>query len=176
MAAGNTYTQISSQTLASAATGLSLSGFGGYTDLRIVVTFYKGTSSGDFIQFNNSSTGYEGWYLHSFSSSNPSPVRSVYYTTSPAYTYGAWTPFSTSVPSFYDIYIPYYSTTSTYKYAFINFGSTVSGPNNPGQYREKDSNQIQWKDTSAITSVYIYSGANSFAAGTRVDVYGITEA
>jgi hypothetical protein len=52
MAAGVTYTSISSQTLSSNSNLITLNSLSGYTDLRIVMSFFTNGTGVETLQFN----------------------------------------------------------------------------------------------------------------------------
>ena len=58
MPAGKTYTQISSQTLTSNTGTINIGSFSGYTDLRIVLTYFVAGNGGSNFTVNNSTSGY----------------------------------------------------------------------------------------------------------------------
>lgn len=177
MAAGNTFTQITSQTLTSDTGTINLSSFSGYTDLRIVITYICSGSNSPRATFNNSTSGYEQYTFYSFGSSSPSveALKIEYYNTSFAYLYGGRSQVGTTIPARIVIDLPYYTDTNAYHYMFTSYGSNLAGSDSLSY--AVDTVQTSWRDSSAISTIQITAGAgNTFATGTVVSVYGILEA
>ena len=170
----NTYSPISSQTLTGNASTITINSFSGYTDLRVVISFFTSSGVQETVQLNGSGgAAYEQMILNSFGSTMPlSGGYKVYNYSgrSDFYLYGGWTQNGTTIPAVIDLYFPYYANTSAYHYVF---GSYYSGQAQTGSTYNKDLWQGQWKSGAAITSM-VFNGA--FAAGTVVQVFGITEA
>lgn len=180
MPAGNTYTQISSQTLTGNASTITLNSFSGYTDLRIVMSFFTNADGIETLSFNGgpSGTAYEEMILNSFSNASSGGVAGykafVYSGRSDFYVYGGWTQNGTTTPAIMEFYVPLYSNTDTFKYVFGSYGSGQA--QTTGTYYEHDLWQGQWRSSAAITSIQINRASGAFTSGTVVSVYGITEA
>lgn len=178
MPAGNTYTQITSQTLTSNTSTITLNSFGGYTDLRIIMSFFTNGPGQETMQFNGSGgSAYEQMVLNSFTGNSSGGVPLLAYVYSGRgnfYTYGGWTQNGTTTPAIMDLYLPYYASTDSFHYVFGTYGSTQA--QTTGSYVEHDMWQGQWKSTAAITTITIDNSGAAFTAGTVISVYGITEA
>jgi hypothetical protein len=176
MPAGKTYTQISSQTLTSNTGTINLGSFSGYTDLRIILTYFTAGNGGSYITVNSSTSGYSECDLYGNSaSSGGSTTYAVYFggVRGDLYFYGNYEHNSTTTPGSLILDIPYYERTDTNHMLFYTRGTTVGGAAQTAY--ETSVGMGQWANTSAITSVQL-NHSGSFAAGTVVSVYGITEA
>ena len=179
MAAGVTYNAISSQTLSTSSNLITLNSFSGYTDLRIVMSFFTTGPGVETLQFNGSAgSAYEQMQLNAFTAATSGGVAGYN-----AYnlsgrgnflTYGGWTQNGTTTPAIMEFYIPLYANTDSYHYVFGTYGSGQA--QTTGTYYEHDLWQGQWKSSAAITSMTISNDSYAFAAGTVVSVYGISEA
>jgi hypothetical protein len=175
--AANVYTSISSQTLSSNANTLSLSSFSGYTDLRIVLS-YLTDSIGDIrLTFNSTGSGYGQIIWYGFGNTSGGGTSGWYVSgaLTAAYLYGDKQQNSTSVPASIVIDVPYYARTDTNHFFRAEGGIAKGGAG--ADFLERDVNQTQWANTTAISTIQITSGGSSnFTSGTVVSVYGITEA
>ena len=176
-----TYSQISSQTLSSSTNIITLNSFSGYTDLRIIVNYFATGDGVETLQLNGSGgTDYEQMILNSFTGASSGGVSNyksyVYASRGDFYTYGGWNQSGTTTPAVIDLYIPFYARTDTFKYVFGSYGSGNANAGAGDNFYEHDLWQGQWKSTSAITSITLNRTTNTFAAGTVVSLYGITEA
>jgi hypothetical protein len=162
MAAGNTYTQIASTTLGSAASSVTFSSIAGtYTDLVLVFngTGTAGTTAA--LQFNSDTgSNYSNTYVlgdgTSASSGRASSLTSTYLFY-PATTIGTAT-----------INIMNYSNATTFKTALCRWSTT-------GNYALASVGL--WRGTiAAINSVTVLTVSSTFAAGSTFNLYGITAA
>ena len=180
MAAGNTYTPISSQTLSSNTNTITLNSFSGYTDLHIVISYFTNGDGDDLLQLNGSGgTAYEQMELTSYSSASSGGVA-----TFKAYNFSGQSSFrctgglgqsASTIPAIIDLYIPLYANTSTYHYVFGSYGTGSQALASSTTYAH-DLWQGQWKNTSAITSLTISRASNLYLIGTTISLYGIQEA
>ena len=165
MAAGNTYTQIASTTLGSAASSVTFSSIAGtYTDLVLVTAVANNTASGNYfgMQFNGDTTAnYSQTQLYGDGTS----AASSRYTGNGTIIAG-WTSTSISTLIFN---IMNYANTTTYKTALIRNANSA--------YREGAWVALWRKTPEAITSITMASeGATLFTAGSTFTLYGILAA
>jgi hypothetical protein len=164
MAAGNTYTQIASTTLGTAASSVTFSSIAGtYTDLVVVVNV-KGTAAANpGLRFNSdSATNYSSLAING----NGVSAASFRYTSSDtlfshnagAAMNGIWTSFIANIQN--------YSNATTYKTALTRYNTST----------ELDACVGLWRSTAAITSVAITTHTNSYDIGSTFSLYGILAA
>ena len=168
MAAGNTYTQIASTTLGSAAASVTFSSIAGtYTDL-VLVTQVKGTSSSDqdlTAVFNSdTNTNYSRTILYGngsvAGSVRASNETSWKYATVPGTTTNQWEIATLQLFNYYNA--------TTYKTGLIR-------RNQAGEATA--ANVVLWrKAPDAITNIVLAPAAGSFATGSTFNLYGITAA
>lgn len=166
MAAGNTYTQIASTTLGSAAASVTFSSIAGtYTDLVLVI---NATAAGTFtsqLVFNsdNSST----LYSHTDLVGNGTSATSTRTSGGSGYLAILGNVYTTQTN--FIAHIMNYANATTFK-------TTLSRSNNAGN--RLDASVSLWRNTNAITSVRVenYLGSDQFAAGSTFNLYGITAA
>jgi len=173
MAAGNTYTQIASTTLGSAAASVTFSSIAGtYTDLVLVVSSADSAGANNQISFrlNSNATA-----IYSFTAlyGNGTSAASNKEATGAGRTYGTigWNSAqntslgtSMSIANFMN-----YSNSTTYK-------TVLSRSSNSSTAVETIVSLCQL--TAAITSIDLYSANSSrlFLAGSTFSLYGITAA
>ena len=177
----NTYVPISSQTLTGNASTITLNSFSGYTDLRLVISYFANGDGTDVLQFNGSGgTAYEQMILNAFTTATSGGVAQFkaynFSGRGDFYVYGGWTQSGTTIPAIIDLYIPLYANTNSYHYVFGSYGTGQANVGSSNQTYEHDLWQGQWKSSSAITSMTLSRATNSYTAGTTVSLYGITEA
>ena len=154
MAAGNTYTQIASTTLGSAASSVTFSSIPAtYTDLVLVVDSTTTSGSVDTrIRMNgDTSTNYSRTYLYGDGSSAVSGRN----TTDDGIGSGSKTIHN----------VMNYSNTTTYKTAVARYGT--AGSLTLAQV-------ALWRSTAAVTSLQIFHLSSTFTAGSTFNLYGIS--
>jgi hypothetical protein len=163
MAAGATYSPISTTTLGSAQASVTFTSFGGYTDLVLVIAGKTATSNIQTqMQFNSDSgSNYSTTYLIGDGTSALSDRDS---NTSGGMVAG----FLATATEGNNIFnIQNYANTTTYK--------TVLA-------RANRSNRVQatvnlWRNTAAITTILVQNlGGQNFASGSTFTLYGIAAA
>lgn len=170
MPAGATYEPIATTTLSSSQTSVTLSGFSGYTDLKLVMNYIAATSASSCysaLQFNSDTgTNYSTTRIQgdgsTASSANASSVVYIDLDVSGA---------SSTIPALVIVDLFSYSG-STNK---TILGTTAIDKNGSGAvYR----NVGLWRSTSAITSIKIYNriNAQSYGVGSTFTLYGIKAA
>jgi hypothetical protein len=172
----NVYTSISSQTLTSNAATLSLNSFSGYTDLRIVLSQVTTGQSNTNLVFNGVASDYAQFTWYGFGTTNGGGSN-LWYTSGAlglVYLYGDRAQNGNTYPGTTIIDIPYYARTETNHMLAVETGIILGGASANSYAR--DVSTSQWANTSAITSIAINCGnGQSFAVGTVVSLYGITE-
>ena len=169
MAAGNTYTQIASTTLGSAASSVTFSSIAGtYTDLVLVAMPKITAGSQDLtMQIGNgtvdSATNYSRTLLFGTGSSagsartsNASRLDLSYYG------YPTSTDFSVSI-----IQLMNYSNTTTNKTVLVRSNNAATGT---------EAIVGLWRSTSAVNIITISPAGSTFIAGSTFNLYGITAA
>jgi hypothetical protein len=164
MAAGATYTPITTQTLGSSSTSVSLNSISGsYTDLVLIINGNTGGNFDCYLQFNgDTGTNYSYTFLYgdggaiaSARSSNSSVVA-----TGGLYTSG-------SGKGTVIVNLMNYSNTTTYK--------TILTRSNSGSYVQARTGL--WRSTAAISSIVAtMQSGDSYTAGTTFTLYGIAAA
>ena len=164
MAAGATYEPIATQTLASAAAGITFSSIPAtYTDLRIVCTLTVASATSIGLQANgDTATNYSLTYL---SGTGTSAISSRQ-TSQPRWKFNLPLDASTTVPEMITADIFNYAG-STYK---TMLGTESADTNGAG--RTTQTVQL-WQSTSAITSLYLFPSGANFNTGTTATLYGI---
>ena len=165
MAAGATYTPIATATASNTAS-FTFNSLSGYTDLIIVSTLNRTTTSAGStnikIQFNGdtgSNYSYTRVYGNGTSAASDRGSNQTFVS-----------PWNINDPTYgiVDIInIMNYSNTSTYK---TLIGRASAGDSNGFAY----ANVAMWRSTSAITSIYLFASEN-FSSG-NVTLYGIAAA
>ena len=163
MAAGNTYTQIASTTLGTAAASVTFSSIAGtYTDLILAISAQDTVGNTFAFQFN-SDTGSN--YSRTRLLGDGSVATSAR-TTSAASMVFNYIGTTTSEFSASTAHIMNYSNATTYKTALVRSSSAPSGTS---------ASVGLWQSTAAITSITINAGV-IFATGSTFNLYGITAA
>lgn len=166
MAAGNTYTQIASTTLGSAASSVTFSSIAGtYTDL-VVVMNSGATALSDFkLNFNSdTATNYSNTFLWGSVSPDIGSAR----VSNGTYMLGCYyANLGTTIQTTQIINIMNYSNATTYKTALIRGAKAGTST---------DAIVGLWRSTAAITRIDIASVGSTFLAGSTFNLYGITAA
>jgi hypothetical protein len=167
MAAGSTYTPISTTTLGSNQASVTLSSFSGYTDLRVVLNI-KTTAGGFAIQPNsNSGSIYSTTNLRgNGSAASATRLSSADLGGTGFYLQNG----SISTANFNTVILDFlnYANTSTYKTMLARFNNTVN---------IVGTTVGAMQSTSAITSLVLScDGGGNIASGTTITVYGILAA
>jgi hypothetical protein len=167
MAAGNTYTQIASTTLGSAASSVTFSSIAGtYTDLVLIMNAGSSVNNADIDINVNGDTGANysrtvlwgnGTSTGSVRNTGASVFRLTYYG-------NATTDFSwVGIVNFMN-----YSNTTTYK-------TFLSKARNAITYGINEQVGL-WRNTAAISSMVITNASGTFNTGSTFNLYGITAA
>jgi hypothetical protein len=162
MAAGNTYTQIASTTLGSAASSVTFSSIAGtYTDLVIVVNANVTSGTEDIaLTFNgDTATNYSRTVLFGDGTTATS-VRSS--TQARIAIAGFGSTIGNAI-----VNIQNYSNATTYKTAIARGNLTTAGT-----YAVVG----LWRNTAAITSIGVATTGSTWTAGSTFNLYGITAA
>jgi hypothetical protein len=169
MAAGSTYTPIATNTLSSAATGITFSSIPStYTDIILVLSLVSTSAGNDVkVQINSDSgTNYSETWLGG-NGTSASSGRDTSNT--------VWNSLklvgTTTNPQVFTYQFQNYANTSTYK--TMLWRSSIAGA-------ETIAGIGLWRSTSAINTIYVYEAGNTspatFAAGTTATIYGIQAA
>jgi hypothetical protein len=166
MAAGNTYTQIASTTLGSAASSVTFSSIAAtYTDLVLVVSAKSTSSAQNLFMRVNSDTGTNySTTLVTGSGTAVGSARTSSATQSALDNYGY---VDTANHNTNIINLMNYANTSVYKTWLSRAGNAANGTT---------ALVGLWRSTSAINAIEIYIAANTFTAGSTFNLYGITAA
>jgi len=165
MAAGSTYTPISTTTLGSAQNTVVFNSFSGYTDL-VIVTNVKSTSTENMSMIFNSDTGSN--YSRTIITGNGSTATNDRQT--------SVTSIGTDYNGYFDgidfnqakiIQIMNYSNSTKYKTCLIRSNRAQSGT---------DAIVGLWRNTNAITSITLGANSLNFAVGSTFTIYGIVAA
>lgn len=171
MAAGNTYTQIASTTLSSAASSVTFSSIAAtYTDLVLVVFARSTRAATDdslYLQFNSdtasnySYTSLEGngTTASSARASSQTQIRPAANIDAASQTAGTFTPVITSINN--------YSNATTYK--------TTLSRNNMAN-KEVTAVVGLWRSTAAISTILIKCAVGNLDTNSTFNLYGITAA
>jgi hypothetical protein len=168
MAAGNTYTQIASTTLGTAASSVTFSSIPStYTDLVLISSVYKTGGSGQsgVFQLNgDTATNYSFTYLNGNGTSATSGRAT-------SQTYGSFDLWGQSMSDTtfeaHALNFQNYSNTTTYK-TILYRGNAVN--------KGLEQGVNLWRSTAAINSILLFLNAGSFVAGSTFNLYGITSA
>jgi hypothetical protein len=165
LAAGNTYTQIASTTLGSAASSVTFSSIAAtYTDLVLVINAKTAASATCWVTLNSDSgSNYSDTILEGDGSTAVSARQSNQTRGYTTYNSG---PVSTNFSFNQIVNFMNYSNTTTYK-TFLSRANEAS--------RATETMVTMWRSTSAITSI-VYESSSTFAAGSTFNLYGITAA
>ena len=168
MAAGLTYTPITSTTLGSAASYIEFTSISGsYTDLILVIN--RGSTANDAggtLQFNSDTgSNYSSTYLQGNGSTARSGREGVH-------TYintGSYITTGTSITTNTIVHLQNYSNTTTYKTVLYRTNNAGTG----ATYLGTEAGVGLWRSTSAITSVKYNCDGSTFLSGTTATLYGI---
>ena len=164
MAAGNTYVAIATNTLGSAATGITFSSIPAtYTDLIIVCGIQGGSGTGVGIQVNSDTANNysntrligDGTSATSANSSNSGNARI------------AQNGYSSAQKGVIIVNVQNYCNTTTYK--------TILARNNIATSATEVIVNL-WRSTSAINSIYVYATTGTLETGTTFQLFGILAA
>jgi hypothetical protein len=173
----NTYTPISSQTLTTDTQTINLSGFSGYTDLRIVFRIYVNSGLSNMImRFNNDTTSKysQGWIGVYGPAGSPTFTNGTYGLQGFNYIQATYAPKSNTIPALAIFDIPYITGAPGYL-TYMSSYNAVQGGSSSNTFVE-ESLLNQWKGGD-VTSIQISTdGAMRYVAGTTVEVYGLVRA
>jgi hypothetical protein len=170
MAAGNTYTEIVSQTLGSATASVTFSSIPStYTDLVVVcAVFNSADGAGTEFQFNSDTgTNYSNTFLEGSGSTATSSRESNQSSIQMSFNVGG----NSTNPCITVANIQNYSNSTTNK-TLLGRWNSASGGTYPGTSAAVG----LWRNTSAITSVLIRTGSGNFNTGSTFSLYGIASA
>jgi hypothetical protein len=161
-----TYDLIASQTLGSAATGITFSSIANtWTDLRLTLVLKAAALTNLRIQLN-SDTGTN--YSFTYVAGNGSATASTGATSATSIRFDSGNTASGSI-NLLNLDLFSYAG-STYKTILGNYNA-----DNNGSGFVTDTVGL-WRSTAAITSVYVYGGTSAFDIGTVASLYGIKAA
>jgi hypothetical protein len=176
MAAGSTYTPISTNTLGSAQSSVTFSSISGaYTDLVLIISGQVSFASSFNMRVNSdSNSNYSNTLLYTDGTSTPGSVRGSNQTQIDyasvngigITSYGVYTPIIVNIMN--------YANTTTYK-TFIGTNRTASG----GYLGNADITEVVslWRNTNAITSITVFpSNSANWTTGSTFTLYGILAA
>jgi hypothetical protein len=163
MAAGSTYTPLSTTTVSgTSTTSITFNSFSGYTDL-VIISQLKSTTSSIQMQFNgDTGSNYSSIRMYGYGSGYASDrLTNV---TQVDFTIGGTSDWNMAIAN-----IQNYSNSTTYKTCLLR----LSNPSDTGT----EAQVSLWGNTNAITSITIkQSGAGYFNAGSTFTLYGIAAA
>jgi hypothetical protein len=162
MAAGSTYTPISTQTLGSAQSSVTFNSFSGYTDLRIIMNVTASSLVNGRMQFNaDTGSNYSTTVLYgngsSAASTRQSNQASIWLDNTNTGTNWCVT----------TIDIMNYSNSTTYKTALVRGNDAAS---------QVDAHVGLWRNTAAITSITLLPSSGTYSTGSMFTIYGIAAA
>ena len=176
----STYTLISSQVLASSAASVTFSSIPAtYTDLVLRCSM-KNTNTGGtspiggslILNGDSASVLYSWTYIYGTGASAGSSRLSGTAPFSSLQMNGSNAGFTTNTFTFTEFYIPNYTSTVAKPISLSN----VVENNTATTFVEIDADAILYSNTSAITSIALNSGVNTFAANSSFYLYGISNA
>jgi hypothetical protein len=162
----STYTPIATTTLGSAAASVTFSSISGsYTDLVLVVS-YTGTlaTAEARLQLNSDTGSNYSWTQLYGNGSSAASYRASNVTNLPLLPNEAS---STTVPSTMIVNLQNYSNSTTNK--TLLYRSSITS-------LATTANVGLWRNTSAITSIYLFTSASTFAIGSTFTLYGVKSA
>jgi len=164
MAAGATYTPITTQTLTSAQSSITLNTFSGYTDLVLVIyAKFTSTSANPRIQFNaDASAIYSGTFVYGSNTTSGSYRLSGY-----SHIYLSGGAESTTIHPVYIVNFQNYANTTAFK-SILTKNATAG--------RQVMPSSGLYRSTNAITSMILYATAGNFDTGSTFTLYGIKAA
>jgi hypothetical protein len=175
MAAGNTYVAIATQTLGSAVSSVTFSSIPAtYTDLILVTQYMNSANGGLFLQYNgDSGTNYSVINVISsatFSTSSYVDPDEPYIW---ADTYLQGTGSVTTDRPMTISHIMNYANTTTFKTTLLRSGDVRTTSSTDGT---SYMGVALWRNTSAINSITVLSGAGNFIVTSTFSLYGIASA
>jgi len=165
-----TYEPIATTTLGTAASSITFSSISSsYTDLRVVIFFFKETATSQTsvrVQFNSDTASNYGFMYLSGNGSSASSGN----TNNDNYIYANFLTDATSA-------FPCLTTIDLFSYAGSTFKSVLC----TGSADKNGSGSVErtagiWRSTSAITSITLFSQIGNFATGATATLYGIKNA
>ena len=175
MAAGSTYTQIATTTLGSAVSQVTFTSIpASYTDLILVNQYMNSANGGLFIQYNgDAATNYSIVNLISSGSVAPSTYATGNQNYIWADTYLQGTGTVTTDRPMTVSHIMNYANTTTFKATLLRSSDVRTTSSTDGTAY---GGIAMWRDTSAINSITVLSGAGNFVATSMFSLYGIAAA
>lgn len=172
MAAGSTYTPISSQTLGSAAASITFSSIPStYTDLVLVISPIVATNDQSiYAQVNSdTNTNYSITWLagNGTTAASGRTTNASYAIIGGVQSYGG----STTTPSIMIANFMNYANSTTYK-TILNRATMFRNDGNG----ETDAIVSLWRSTAVINAIKIYAQTGNLATGTTATLYGIAAA
>ncbi len=167
----NTYTLIASNTLGSDAASVTFSSIPGtYTDL-VLRASVRGTNSGSTLtrfQFNSDTASNYSYTMLRGDGTNVTSLNGSSTTNSIFYLNNAGATSSTFTNT--EIYIPSYTASQNKPLSVSNVAE-----NNATLVQFTEANAQLWRNTAAITSIYIYAGTGNLTSGSSFFLYGISK-
>ena len=166
MAAGNTYTQIASTTLGSAASSVTFSSISAtYTDLVLVINAKGSASSYPTIRLNgDTGSNYSDTELNgngtAAASGRNSNTSVMYFTRSSVWTTSDFS--FNAIANFQN-----YSNATTYKTVLSRANAAASSV---------DAVVSLWRSTAAINQIVVSAASGTMETGSTFNLYGITSA
>jgi hypothetical protein len=165
MAAGPTYSPISTTTLSTTSTSVTFSSISGYTDLVVVLAIKASTTNlNTGIRFNSDAGNN---YSNTTLEGNGSSTRSQRHSDVSFIRLDDYSQVGTSDFSVKNIHINNYSNSTTNKTALTRSSTPSNGV---------DVLTGMWRNTATITSVEVYARNDAFASGSTFTLYGIVAA
>jgi len=165
MAAGSTYTPISTTTLGSTNTSVTFSSFSGYTDLVVVFSVKAATTTMNAgVRFNSDSgANYNSNSLEGNGGSTRAQVfTNATFIRPDSYGYVTTTDFNIKL-----VNIMNYANSTTYKPVLTRSSNGSVGI---------DAFVGLWRNTAAITDIEVFARNDTFAVGSTFTLYGIAAA
>jgi len=167
MAAGSTYTPISTTTLTSGQAEVTFTSFSGYTDLVLIInaTPVAAGTWGLEMRFNNDTgSNYSATFLSGDAVNDVSDRSSSQ--TKMFLNYNAAPSATRSVQI---VNIMNYANSTTYKTSLVRADSTGSG-------QGTDAIVNLWRNTNAVTEIDVFLNGTNLATGSTLTLYGIAAA
>lgn len=165
MPAGSTYTPIATYTATGSETSFTFSSLSSYTDLYMVVNAKNGTGNSDVLLRFNSDSGSN--YSATILGGDGSAAYSARRTNSTSVICNYFNFLNSSVATTYKINIQNYSNATTYK-------TVVLRADRSDQATEAIVGT--WRNTNAVTSVFLGASSSVFASGSTITLYGLAAA
>ena len=162
----STYTPIATTTLGSAAASVTFSSISGsYTDLVLIVSHTGTLATAEArLQLNSDTGSNYSWTQLYGNGSSAASYRASNVSNLPLLPNEAS---STTAPSTMIVNLQNYSNTTTNKTLIYRSGITSLATT---------ANVGLWRNTSAITSIYLFTSASTFATGSTFTLYGVKSA